>query len=130
MIVLDASVLIGYLDGNDAHHSAAEALLAGVVDDDLAVNVLTLGEVLVAPTREGRLEAVMDALAELEVAELAFPADAAPQLAQLRVATGLKMPDCCVLLSAAVAKATVGSLDDRLLQAAAGRGLTVTRRTT
>ena len=125
MIVLDASVLIGYLDGDDAHHAAAEALLAAAVDDDLAVNPLTLGEVLVVPARDGRLDAVLDVLDDLEVAQLALPADAAPRLAQLRVATGLRMPDCCVLLNAAVAGATVASFDDRLLEAAAGRGLPV-----
>jgi len=125
VIVLDASVLIGYLDGDDAHHAAAEALLAAAVDDDLAVNPLTLGEVLVVPARDGRLDAVLDVLDDLEVAQLALPADAAPRLAQLRVATGLRMPDCCVLLNAAVAGATVASFDDRLLEAAAGRGLPV-----
>ena len=39
MIVLDASVLIGYLDGSDANHPAAFELLSREIDDDLAVNV-------------------------------------------------------------------------------------------
>ncbi|MEP6816168.1 MAG: type II toxin-antitoxin system VapC family toxin [Marmoricola sp.] len=127
MIVLDASVLIGYLDGNDAHHAAAEELLTAVLDEDLAVNPLTLAEILVAPARDGRVDLVMDVLRELEVEELAFPSDAAPRLARLRVATGLKMPDCCVLLSADVANAGIASFDDQLLQAAERRGLPVTR---
>lgn len=100
MIVLDASVLIGYLDGDDAHHHGAEALLAAAVDDEFGANPLTLAEVLVVPARDGRLEAVMGVLRDLEIAELAFPSDIASRLALLRVATGLKMPDCCVLLSA------------------------------
>ena len=49
MIVLDASVLIAYLDGSDDHHEAAERLLAAAIDDDLGVNPLTLAEVLVVP---------------------------------------------------------------------------------
>ncbi len=49
MIVLDASVLIAFLDSDDTHHAAAEQLLTQAVDDDLAVNSLTLAEVLVAP---------------------------------------------------------------------------------
>ena len=44
MIVLDASVLIGYLDAADAHHELATALLTREVDDDLAVNILTVAE--------------------------------------------------------------------------------------
>ena len=48
MIVLDASVLIGYLDSSAAHLAAAEALLTASVDEDLGTNTLTLVEVLVA----------------------------------------------------------------------------------
>ncbi|CAN5788015.1 hypothetical protein BH20ACT6_BH20ACT6_12980 [soil metagenome] len=125
MIVLDASVLIGYLDGNDAYHDSAEALLAAAVDADFAVSSLTLAEVLVSPARDGRLDAVLDVVRALEVEQLSLPSDAAPRLAQLRVATGLRMPDCCVLLAATDADATVASFDHRLLQAATGQGLAV-----
>lgn len=129
MIVLDAGFLIGYLDGSDAHHSAARALLAAAIDEDLRVNPLTLAEVLVAPARTGRLDAARTVLQELDVAELAFPADAAFRLAELRVATGLKMPDCCVLLSAASSGGSLASFDTRLLQAAERQGLPVVRTT-
>jgi predicted nucleic acid-binding protein len=125
VIVLDASVLIGFLDSEDNHHAAAERLLTQAVDDDLAVNSLTLAEVLVAPVRNGRLEPVLGALHALEVQELPFPADTAVRLAQLRVTTGLKMPDCCVLLAAEETEAGVASFDERLAQAAAMRNLPV-----
>jgi predicted nucleic acid-binding protein len=59
VIVVDASVLIGYLDGEDAHHGAVEALLAAAVDDELGANPLTLAEVLVVPARDGRLDSVL-----------------------------------------------------------------------
>ena len=36
MIVLDASVLIGYLDARDAHHDRASALLTREIEDDFA----------------------------------------------------------------------------------------------
>jgi predicted nucleic acid-binding protein len=127
VIVLDASVLIAFLDSEDNHHAAAERLLTQAVDDDLAVNSLTLAEVLVAPVRNGRLDPVLAALHALEVQELDFPADAAVRLAQLRVTTGLKMPDCCVLLAAEEAAASVASFDERLAQAAASRNLSVLR---
>ena len=70
MIVLDASVLIALLDGEDAHHQRAETLLAQEIDDDFAASSLTLAEVLVAPAREGRLDTVREALTDLEVEEL------------------------------------------------------------
>ena len=125
MIVLDASVLIAYLDGDDAHHASAETLLADAVDDDLAANSLTLAEVLVAPVRDGHLQQVQDILRDLEVAELPFPADTAVRLAQLRASTTLKMPDCCVLLAAEHAAASIATFDVRLAQAAKDRHLRV-----
>jgi predicted nucleic acid-binding protein len=127
VIVLDASVLIAFLDGDDKHHAAAEQLLMQAIDDDLAVNPLTLAEVLVVPVRDGRLDPVLAALSALEVQELPFPADAALRLAQLRAATGLKMPDCCVILAAEHAAATLASFDERLAQTAASRKLPVLR---
>lgn len=128
MIVLDASVLIAYLDGDDDHHAAAERLLAKAIDDDLGASPLTLAEVLVVPIGDGRLEPVQAALGDLEVNELPFPPDTAVRLAQLRVSTGLRMPDCCVLLAAEFASATVASFDERLAQKAEDRGVPVLRR--
>lgn len=125
VIVLDASVLIAYLDSDDNHHVAAEALLVSAVDDDLGANPLTLAEVLVVPARDGRLESAQTALRALEVNELPFPPDSAVRLAQLRASTGLKMPDCCVLLAAEDAGASVASFDGRLAQTAADRDLPV-----
>lgn len=124
MIVLDASVLIAYLDRDDGHHVAAEALLAGAIDDDFGANPLTLAEVLIVPIRDGRLEA-HTVLRQLEVDELPFPSNTAVRLAQLRATTGLKMPDCCVLLAAEDADATVASFDERLAHAAEARGLAI-----
>jgi hypothetical protein len=44
VIVLDASVLIAYLDRDDDHHAAAETLLARAIDDDLGVKSADPGE--------------------------------------------------------------------------------------
>lgn len=125
MIVFDASVLIAYLDGGDDLHDAAETLLATAIDDDFGANSLTLAEVLVVPARVGREEAVREVLHELELNELPFPPDTAVRLARLRVSTGLKMPDCCVLLAAEEHHATVATFDDRLIRAAEDRKLAV-----
>lgn len=125
VIVLDASVLIAYLDGEDNHHGRAEALLAREIDDDFAANSLTLAEVLVVPVRANRLDDVRAALQGLEIRELPFPPDTAVKLADLRATTNLKMPDCCVLLAAEAAQARVASFDERLADSAARRNLVV-----
>lgn len=98
-------------------------LLAREVDDDFGANSLTLAEVLVMPAREQRLDVVRTVLHDLEVQELPFPRDIALQLAQLRADTGLKIPDCCVLLAAGHAAARVASFDEQLTEAATARHL-------
>lgn len=123
MIVLDASVLIAHLDGRDAHHAAATERLLDAAAEQFAASSITLAEILVAPTRTGRAAEARAALRTLDVRELPVPAGAAPRLAALRVETGLKLPDCCVLLAAEDANATVVTFDDRLAREAARLGL-------
>ncbi len=97
MIVIDASVLIAHLDADDAHHARAGALLEAAGATPLTTSRLTLAEVLVGPTRAGKLEVAMAALAQLGIDGVGLNADAPVRLAGLRAATRLKMPDCCVL---------------------------------
>ena len=125
MIVVDADVLIGYLDNDDAHHDSAVALLEREIDDQFVASSLTLAEVLVGPTRAGRVVDALGALRDLEVSEQPLPADAAVKLAELRATTGLRMPDCCVLLAAREVQARVASWDVRLNNAAKRIGLDV-----
>ena len=127
MIVLDASVLIAYLDAEDAQHHRAESLLAREIDDQFAGNPLTLAEVLFGPARSGRLDEARTALRELEVVEQPFPSDTAVRLARLRADTGLRIPDCCVLLAAQDGAGRVAAFDDRLIRAAEALGLVALR---
>ena len=121
MIVLDADVIIAYLDGKNAHNQRAEELLAREIDDDFRANSLTMAEVLVVPARENQLDAVRAILHDLEIHELPFGDDAAVRVAQLRVDTGLRMPDCCVLLAAETTGSRLASFDERLITAAMTR---------
>jgi predicted nucleic acid-binding protein len=128
VIILDASALIAALLPEDPHHQRARSLILGAVAraEDLRVNTVTLAEVLVRPIREHRDAEVMEALAFFGVLEAPLPDGAARALALLRVDTGLKLPDCCVLLAAIDRHATLGSFDDRLLRAATEHGVPVT----
>lgn len=125
MIVLDASVLIAFLENADTHHTAAEQLLIDAVGEDLAISTVTLAEILVAPARNACLDQALAALDGLEVQELLFPKGAAVQLAELRATTGLKMPDCCVIYAAENASVSIASFDERLVQVAKMRKLPV-----
>ena len=128
MIVADASVLIAHLDRNDPHHERAVRLLSQVAEWPLAASPITVAEVLVQPARVDRLGEARAALSSLAVTEIPLAADAADRLAALRADTGLKLPDCCVLLAARDAPAeAVISFDERLLGVARGMGLLSTR---
>ncbi|HEX8958700.1 MAG TPA: PIN domain-containing protein [Solirubrobacterales bacterium] len=123
MIVLDASVLIGHLDGQDPHHARARALLEASDAEPLGASTITLAETLVAPARVGRLGEARAALERLGVNELVLGEDAPGRLAQLRADTGRKLPDCCVLLAARERSGAVASFDAGLLGAARKLGL-------
>ncbi|MPZ28437.1 MAG: PIN domain-containing protein [Micromonosporaceae bacterium] len=123
MIIVDASVLIAHLDRNDALHARAQRVLEETAEFPLAASGITLAEVLVGPARAGRLGAAEAALRDLEVGEVPVPAGAAGRLAELRADTGLKLPDCCVLLAAQeVAAEAVLTFDDRLAKRARDLG--------
>jgi predicted nucleic acid-binding protein len=123
VIILDASVLIAHLDERDAHHEMATQLLLDTGIERLGASTISLAETLVAPTRTGRLEDVKAALERLEVAELPLGDEASARLARLRVDTGRKLPDCCVLLAAQEHSGRIASFDSALTVAAERLGL-------
>jgi predicted nucleic acid-binding protein len=118
VIVLDASVLIAHLDSTDRHHVAARNLLEESGGTPLAASAITVAETLVSPARSGRLKDAEFALRRLGIEELAIDSGDAARLATLRAGTGLKMPDCCVLLVALDQEATLASFDSSLLASA------------
>lgn len=80
------------------------------------------------PVRDNRLDAVRTVLRDLEIRELPFPADTAVRLASVLASTGLRMPDCCVVVAAEDAGAAVATFDERLARVAQECGLSVPQR--
>ncbi|GAA5152190.1 hypothetical protein GCM10023321_20480 [Pseudonocardia eucalypti] len=129
MIILDAAVVIAYLEGSDdAHHAAAVAVVdAHIGDETLGVSALNLAELLVRPVRRGNSEHALNlVLGNLDVTIVPILGSDALRLAEIRASTGLKLPDCCVLLAAERTGAgAIVTFDDRLRDAARGHGLIV-----
>jgi predicted nucleic acid-binding protein len=126
VIVLDACVLIAHFDENDVHHGRAGRLLAHLGVQPAIMSALSRAEVLVAPARAGRRRAIEDVLKQMQIDVDDLPGDAAGQLAELRAHTGLKLPDCCVLLTAERhGPAEIATFDARLARVAVERGLAV-----
>lgn len=118
---LDASAIIAHLDAGDSHHGAVGGLLDRAIDDRLVAHVLTVAECLVAAVRAGRGADMLDAIRAMRVDAVGLDDGSPLRLAELRVATGLRMPDCCALDAARIHEATLITFDGR--QAAAGRML-------
>lgn len=120
MIILDASALIALIDPDDEHHAAVSTTLESHATDRWATGALTLAEVMVRAAADDELLAALgEDLADLEVETLALTDEDVEPLARLRAATGLRMPDCCVVLAAQSSGGTLLTTD-RALAARAG----------
>jgi PIN domain nuclease of toxin-antitoxin system len=100
VVVLDASVLIAFLDPVDANHPRARAALAAHQSDDLVLPASVFAEVLVGPYRHGApaVGTVEQFVADLAMRIQPITADIARRAAFLRSRyAALKLPDAFVL---------------------------------
>lgn len=123
VILLDASVLIGFLDRDDDHHERAVSLLEEHEWDEFAASVLTVAEVLVHPTRAGTQDAALAALHRIRVQLLPVPDSAALEIARVRSQYGVRMPDAVVVQAALAAGGSVATFDQSLAAAARKAGI-------
>lgn len=105
LTVLDAGVIIGFLDSNDAHHPAALGALRDARDrnDRLILPASAFAEILVGPHRKGaKAIAAVQALVQRVPLEIhPLDADIALAAAALRARHGsLKLPDALVIATA------------------------------
>ena len=125
MIVLDANVLIGFLDSTDSHHAATVDLLERRFADGFAASVLTVAEALVHPTRVERQDAALASLARIGVLVLPLAASDAAALARVRNSYRVRMPDAVALHTASSTGSELATFDEALIVAAERAGVTV-----
>lgn len=125
MIVLDASVLIAHLNPLDYHHDSASELLLNGATETLMVHAITMAEVLMGRVKIGQAEVLLDELTDIGVQVATSDSGEPLRLAVLRVETGLKLPDCCVLAVAVFHRATLATFDAALGSAARRSSLVV-----
>lgn len=127
VIVLDANVLIGFLDDSDPHHEATVELIERHYVEGFGSSVLTVAEALVHPTRAGRHDAALSAL--LTVGARVIPVDGteALHLAAVRNTYRVRMPDAVALHTAIITGSQLATFDDALATAAQLAGVTITR---
>jgi predicted nucleic acid-binding protein len=119
LTVVDAGVVIGFLDADDAHHKAAHRELAGAQErrDRIALPASALAESLVGPARRSPedLAAAQEFVDRLpvEVADLTREIAVAAATLRARHRTRLKLPDALVIATAQVLEADVLVTTDR-----------------
>ena len=118
LTVLDAGVVIGFLDGDDAHHAVAHRALVRAVDghDRLVLPASAYAETLVGPSRLGptAVAVVQRFVAHLPVELAPLDATIAEAAATLRAThRSLKLPDALVIATADVLDADLLLTTDR-----------------
>jgi len=113
LTVLDAGVLIGFLDRNDAHHGSAHRALHEALErgDRLVLPASAYAETLVGPSRRGAaaVATVRQLLDRVPIDVEPLEPDVAVTAAAIRARhPTLKLPDALVI-------ATAGELDADLL---------------
>jgi predicted nucleic acid-binding protein len=103
LTVLDSSVIIGLLEGEDAHHARCRAVLATERPEQVVIPASAYAEVMVVPRRRGTsaLRLVEALLADLGARVTPITRDHALIAAWLRARTSsLRLPDALVLATA------------------------------
>ncbi|CAN5309530.1 hypothetical protein BH09ACT2_BH09ACT2_14460 [soil metagenome] len=125
VIVLDANVLIAFLDSSDPHHAVSTELLERRFVDGFASSVLTVAEALVHPTRVDRQDAAMTALLSIGVRVIPLEATDATELARVRNSYRLRMPDAVALHTAIRTGSELATFDEALVAAARRAGISL-----
>lgn len=129
IVVLDADVVIGALDGSDAHHETAREQFTRWRSQETRclLSLITLTEILIAPAAGGaaRLAAAREAIAALEIATHMPNEAVAVAAARLRGRYPISLPDAYVLATAHHVGARVASFDRNILRAAKAAGIAV-----
>jgi len=105
---LDTSAVVGFLDADDALHSAARSAVLGALRDGerLGASIITWAEALAGVRLGHQEERVLRAFRlDLALEVVALDEPTAERAADLRV-VGLRLPDALVLASAERAGAT------------------------
>jgi len=125
VIVADANVVIAASSPDHVHHRQAVRLVTDHGQDGIVLHSLTLAEVLVGPARAGAQAAARSVL-DAAGFRLSPTGDPTPEdLALVRAATSLKMPDACVLATAMHLETGLATFDKRLSREATARGVPV-----
>ena len=119
-IFWDSNLFIYFLEGNDERSGATKKLRKSMLDrgDQLLTSALTVGEILVKPTRVGNqaLARLYEDVLGRTALILPFDMNAARCYAAIRTSTSIRGPDAIQLACASAARVDLFVTNDRRLQ--------------
>jgi predicted nucleic acid-binding protein len=116
-VVLDADVVIAFLDGADDQHSRAVELLRDRLagGDEVLVPASVYAEVLVRPLQRGTAGVVEEFLSAIQATVVTMDRELAGRAAELRARhRSLRLPDAFVLAVTLQSDAALLTYDQRL----------------
>lgn len=125
LIVLDSSALIALASDTDPNHGWALNMFRDTASFGLQMTTLTQAEVLVHPARAGKLDKFLKLIGALGLEITPIEESDAAQIAKIRSATSLKMPDAVVLSQAIKVAGSIATTDKKLAKEAKVNGLGV-----
>ena len=125
LVVLDASALIALASDTDPNHNWALEMFRDTAAFGIQMTALTQAEVLVHPARAGKLEKFLKLIGALGLEITPIDESDSSQIAKIRVATSLKMPDTVVLSQAIKVSGSIATTDQKLAKAAKEKGVGV-----
>jgi len=125
VVVFDSDVLIGFLNRQDAHHTAAVAAVRDAVKpgNRRLLCAVNYAEILIGPLRTGAQATVEQMLTQLAIQIIQVDMALAQRAAAVRARTNLKLPDAFALATAVHAEhrgwedISIASFDSSLLKA-------------
>ncbi len=125
VIILDANVIISFLDSTDTHHHRTLDLLDSHWRGGFGCSVLTVAEALVHPSRAGQQDAAAAALSVIGVRIISIADADALELARIRSQYRVRMPDAVALHAAITTSSALATYDQKLAAAADIAGVTL-----
>ncbi|MCL1907545.1 MAG: PIN domain-containing protein [Propionibacteriaceae bacterium] len=122
VIVLDACVLIAFVDRTHHFHHDARIVLSH--PEQFVISALTAAEVMVYPLESDHGD-WLNLFRDLGVAIVAIEEENVPGIAEMRRVSGLRMPDALVLWLAQNSGSSIATFDAQLIKRAQELGVAV-----
>ena len=124
-IVLDAGVVIGLYNDNDAHHNWAVTFMFQSAADQLHISALNFAEIAVFPVKNGVEDEFFAGIGGLALKVDSVGETDTLDLTKLRVDTALRMTDVCAIQLATKLDGILATTDKAVAKAAKALGIEV-----